>query len=91
MKISWASSNTATELRFILGHKKPIQAYLTNKEVEKKLADFEAEVFVDRIQSEKRAITGYLAGPIINDRTAEIISDLLKENITFKNNKISQI
>ena len=91
LKISWASSNTATELRFILGHKKPIQAYLTNKEVEKKLADFEAEVFVNRIQSEKRAIAGYLAGPIINDRTAEIISDLLKENITFKNNKISQI
>ena len=59
--------------------------------MDKKLADFEAEVFVDRIQSEKRAIAGYLAGPIINDRTAEIISDLLIENITFKNNKISQV
>ena len=91
LKISWAASNTATELRFILGHKKPIQLYLTNKEVGKKLADFEVEVFVDRIQSEKRAIAGYLAGPIISDRTAELISDLLTENITFKNNKITQI
>ena len=33
LKISWAASNTATELRFILGHKEKIQAYLTNKEV----------------------------------------------------------
>ena len=50
LKISWAASNTATELRFILGHKKPIQTYLTNKQVQNNLAEFEAEVFVDRIQ-----------------------------------------
>ena len=49
LKISWSSSNIVTELRFILGHKNPIQSYLTNKGVDKKLADFEAEVFVDII------------------------------------------
>ena len=56
LKISWSSSNTPTEIRFILGHKKPIQAYLTNKEVDKKLEDIEAEAYVDRVQAEKEQL-----------------------------------
>ena len=91
LKISWASSNNPTELRFILGHKKPISIYLTTKEVDKKLSDLEAEVYVDRVQTEKRTIAGYLAGPIINERTAEIIADILIENRIFTANKITQL
>ena len=64
LKISWAASNTATELRFILGHMKPIQTYLTNKEVGKELTDFEAEVFVDRIQSEKGPLQDIWRDPL---------------------------
>ena len=51
----------------------------------------EAEVYVDRIHTGKRAIAGYLAGPIINERPAEIIADILIGNKIFKANKITQI
>ena len=64
---------------------------MDNKELGKKLEDSNIEMFVDRIQAEQRAIAGYLAGPIIRERSAELISDLLIKSPIFKANKIEQL
>ena len=46
---------------------------------------------MDRVQAEKRAIAEYLSGPIINERTADIIANILIDNKIFKANKIAQL
>ena len=53
--------------------------------------DLNIEIFVDRIQGELRAVAGYLAGPIIRERSAELIADILQSSPVFKANKISQL
>ena len=91
LKVNWTSSNTPTELRFILGHKKDIEFYMDNKEVNKKLEEMETELVEDRIQVEKRAVAGYLAGPLIRERSADIIADILIKKPVFIANKITQM
>ena len=91
LKINWATSNNPTDLRFILGHKKNIRIYMENKELARKMEDLNIEIFVDRIQGEVRAVAGYLAGPIIRERSAELIADILQSSPVFKANKISQL
>ena len=82
-KINWASSNIPTEFRVKLGHMKDIKKYLDNKELNRRLEEMDVEVSVDRVQAETRAVAGYLAGPIIKERTAEIIADILISKIIF--------
>ena len=43
------------------------------------------------LQTGDRAIAGNLAGPLLNERTSEIIADILIENKIFKAKKITQI
>ena len=91
LKINWSSSATPTDLRFILGHSKDIDQYIRNKEVVKRLEDMNVELFVDRVQGEKRAVAGYLAGPIIKETSAEMIADILANSPIFKANKVEEI
>ena len=90
-KLSWSYSNLPTEMRIILGHKKEIESYMDNKNACKKLEDMEYEVFVDRIQSERRCIAGYLAGPLLLEITADELADTLIKSKIFLVNKIDQI
>lgn len=91
LKINWINSPVPTDLRFILGHKKKIKEYMENKELIKKMDDLNIELFVDRIQSEKRTVAGYLAGPVIRERSAELIADILIKSPVFVANNVSQL
>ena len=91
LKINWSSSANPTDLRFILGHSKDIDHYIRNKEVVKRLEDMNVELFVDRVQGERRAVAGYLAGPIINETSAEMIADILVNSKIFKANKVEEL
>ena len=64
---------------------------MENKDLCKKLEDANIEMFVDRIQAEQRAVAGYLAGPILRERSAELIADLLLKSPIFTVNKIQQL
>ena len=80
MKLSWASSRQDTELRMILGHKKPIGSYLDSDELNNRLAGIKAEILVDRVQAEKTATAGYLAGPVITEATAFSLASIILSN-----------
>ena len=57
----------------------------------RKMEDMECEIIVDRIQSEKRCIAGYLAGPLLLESTADELADLLLKSRVYFVNGIKQL
>ena len=53
LKLNWSNSNTPSEMRMILGHRKSIEDIIDNKSLIKKVEEMECEIIVDRIQSER--------------------------------------
>ena len=91
LKLNWSNSNTPSEMRMILGHRKPIEDIIDNKSLIKKVEEMECEIIVDRIQSERRCVAGYLAGPLITESTADELADSLLNSKIYSINGIKQL
>ena len=91
IKLSWSSSKQDTELRMILGHKKPIGLYMDNDELNNRLVGIKAEILVDRVQSEKTATAGYLAGPVVTEATAFNLASIILEKKLCTMNGVTQL
>lgn len=93
LQLAW-SSNTSqgTTVRFILGHSRPLQQYLDHKGVSNRMEELGIETLVpDRIQSQKRVLAGYLAGPLLEPHTVNDLLDILKEKDIFKANGVAEM
>lgn len=90
-KLNWSNSNSPSEMRMVLGHKKSIEDIIENKHLGKRVEEMECEIMVDRIQSEKRFVAGYLAGPLITESTADELADSLLSLIIYPINGITQL
>ena len=90
-RVAWATSNDTTNVRFILGHSRPIEEYTNNLSVQRKAEDLEAELTFDRIQSSRKAVAGYLAGPILLEQTCDNLAELILKLPIFIANKISEL
>ena len=64
-----------------------LEARLKKKTLEEK----KVKLFVDRIQGEQRAVAGYLAGPIIREKSTELIADMLIKLPIFIANNVKQL
>ena len=91
IRLSWTTSGKNSEVSMILGHDKQISTYIDNEDLNKKLADTDILLLVDRVQSEDVAIAGYLAGPIISEFTAFNLAEQVKSSRIFEVNKLSQV
>ena len=91
MRLSWSSSKQDTELRMILGHKKSIGYYMDNEELNNRLMGIKAEILVDRVQAEKTATAGYLAGPVVTEATAFNLAAIILENKVCMANGVTQM
>ena len=91
MKLSWSSSKQDTELRMILGHKRPIRVYMDNDDLNNRLTGIKAEILVDRVQAEKTAIAGYLAGPVVTEATAFNLASIILEKKLCIMNGVAQL
>jgi hypothetical protein len=78
LKLSWSSWTKPTALRFIIGHTKPISEYLDNQSLIRKLDLLEVVLTKEKIQSSKRAVAGYLAGPVITGDSADDLANILQ-------------
>ena len=90
-KLNWSNSNSPSEMRMVLGHRKPIEEIIEYKHLVKRVEEMECEVLVDRIQSEKRCVTGYLAGPLITESTADELAEALLSLRIYSINGITQL
>jgi hypothetical protein len=91
IKMAWSSWTESTTFRFILGHTKPISEYLENTSLLRKLDTLEVSLQKEKIQSSRRAIAGYLAGPLITGDTAEDLANILQLKAIFHLNGVTEV
>jgi hypothetical protein len=91
LKLSWSSWTEPTALRFIIGHTKPISEYLDNQSLICKLDLLEVVLTKEKIQSSKRAVVGYLAGPLTTGDSAHDLANILQVKSIFALNKVNEV
>jgi hypothetical protein len=91
LKLSWSSWTEPTALRFIIGHTKPIPEYLDNQSLIRKLDLLEVVLTKEKIQSSKRAVAGYLAGPLMTGDSADDLANILQVKSIFALNKVNKV
>jgi hypothetical protein len=91
LKLSWSLWTKPTALHFILGHTKPISEYLDNQSLIRKLDLLEVVLTNEKIQSSKRAVAGYLPGPLITGDSADDLANILQLKSIFALNKVNEV
>jgi hypothetical protein len=91
VKLAWTSWTEPTTFRFILGHSKPIEDYLENQSCLRKLDTLEVIVMKEKLQTSVRAITGYLAAPLITGDTADDLANILQAKAIITLNGVTEV
>ena len=75
----------------ILGHKKHIDAYIDNADLNRRMEECDIQLLMNRVESENLAIAGYLAGPMISEVTAYNLAEQISNSVVFQANHLSRV